>query len=146
MAQVQKGKFRLKCICVKHQAYWAHHFRPYSAVHLCVVLSFALFAAIVIAMRRCDAVAEVQPKRRLMDKAVGWIGLAAALFVQTVTLCASRFSVQTALPLHICDIVMFVAPAALILRLRTASHDRLLLGIGLILIKLYLSRPPVWAG
>jgi hypothetical integral membrane protein (TIGR02206 family) len=82
-------------------------------------------------MRRCDAVAEVQPKRRLMDKAVGWIGLAAALFVQTVTLWPSRFSVQTALPLHICDIVMFVAPAALILRWRRLRTIAYFWGLGL---------------
>jgi len=116
---------------MKGSAYWAHHFRPYSAVHLCVVLSFALFVVIMIATRRCEEVADVQPRRRLMDKTIGWIGLGAALFVQAATLWPGRFAYQTALPLHICDLVMFFAPLALLLRWRRLRSLAYFWGLGL---------------
>jgi hypothetical integral membrane protein (TIGR02206 family) len=116
---------------MKGTAYWAHHFRPYSGVHLCVVLSFALLAAIMIKMRRCDDVATVPPRRRIMDKTVGCLGLGAALFVQTATLWPSRFNVHTALPLYICDIMMFVAPLAVLLHWRKLRTIAYFWGLGL---------------
>jgi hypothetical integral membrane protein (TIGR02206 family) len=116
---------------MKKPPYWLHHFKPYTETHLCVVLAFALFVTIMILMRRCDTVADVPPRRWFMDKTVGWIGLGAALFVQAVTLWPSRFSVQTALPLHICDIVMFVAPLALLLRWRKLRIIAYFWGLGL---------------
>ncbi len=66
-----------------------------------------------------------------MDQAAGWLGLAAACFVQAVTLWPSRFSFQTSLPLHICDIVMFIAPAALVLRWRRLRSIAYFWGLGL---------------
>ncbi|HEY1922754.1 MAG TPA: TIGR02206 family membrane protein [Tepidisphaeraceae bacterium] len=108
-----------------------HHFKPYTATHLFVVLSFVIFVLSMVATRRCDAVADVQPHRRLMDKIIGWVGLGAALFVQTAALWPSRFDYQTALPLHICDIVMFVAPLALLLRWRLFRSIAYFWGLGL---------------
>lgn len=109
---------------------WLHHFHPYTMTHLCVVLAFALLATVMIAMRRSDGVATVPPRRRIMDKSLGWIGLGAALFVQATTLWPSRFDYRTALPLHVCDIVMFVAPAALIWRWRRFRAIAYFWGLG----------------
>jgi hypothetical integral membrane protein (TIGR02206 family) len=110
---------------------WAHHFEPYTATHACVVFAFAAMVTAMVAMRRRDEVALVPPNRRAMDKAVGWVGLAAAVFVQTVTLWPSRFDVWTSLPLHVCDIVMFVAPLSLLLRWRSLRAIAYFWGIGL---------------
>jgi hypothetical integral membrane protein (TIGR02206 family) len=116
---------------MKPDTSWAHHFQQFSAVHFCVVAVFTFLVAALVATRRCDDVATVQPRRRIMDQAAGWLGLAAAGFVQMVTLWPSRFSFQTALPLHICDIVMFIAPAALILRWRHLRSIAYFWGLGL---------------
>jgi hypothetical integral membrane protein (TIGR02206 family) len=116
---------------MKGNALWAHHFWPYSATHLCVVLAFMLLVTAMVLMRRYEGVADVPPRRRLMDKIAGWIGLGAALFVQVATLWPSRFAVQTALPLHICDLVMFAAPLALLLRWRRLRTIAYFWGLGL---------------
>jgi hypothetical integral membrane protein (TIGR02206 family) len=116
---------------MKKPPYWLHHFHPYTVTHFCVVLAFATFVLSMILMRRHEVVADVPPHRRLMDKIVGWLGLGAALFVQTAALWPGRFSVQTALPLHICDIVMFVAPLALLLRNRHLRSIAYFWGLGL---------------
>jgi hypothetical integral membrane protein (TIGR02206 family) len=116
---------------MKANAGWPHNFHPYSVTHLCVVAAFAAMVSAMIAMRRQEAVADDPPKRRLMDKSVGWMGLAAATFVQGATLWPTRFFYQTALPLHICDIVMFVAPLALLLRWRKLRSIAYFWGLGL---------------
>lgn len=116
---------------MKENDSWLHHFHPYTATHLCVVLSFALLVTVMVSMRRCDDVATVPPRRRIMDKSLGWLGLAAALFVQATTLWPTRFDYRTALPLHICDIVMFVAPAALVWRWRRLRAIAYFWGLGL---------------
>ncbi len=95
------------------------------------MVAFSLLVTAMIVMRRSEGVADVPPHRRLMDKIAGWIGLGAALFVQTATLWPSRFSLQISLPLHICDIVMFVAPLALLLRWRRLRTIAYFWGLGL---------------
>jgi hypothetical integral membrane protein (TIGR02206 family) len=110
---------------------WMHQFHPFTLTHLCVVVVFAVLAGTMIAMRRSEEVADSQPRRRLMDVSLGWIGLTAAALVQLAALWPSRFDYRTALPLHICDIVMFVAPAALILRWRKLRALAYFWGLGL---------------
>ena len=110
---------------------WPHNFHPYSIRHLCVVVTFGAMVSSMIAMRRNEVVADDPPKRRLMDKSLGWIGLSAAAFVQGTTLWPSRFCYQTALPLHICDTVVFVAPLALLLRWRKLRAIAYFWGLGL---------------
>src|SRR5208282_6174656 len=110
---------------------WQHHFRPFGLVHLGIVLAFALFLSAIVALRRCDDVATVGPRRRKMDKAFGWVALAAACFVQVATLWPSRFDYRTALPLHICDLGMFISPLALILRYRPLRIISYFWGLGL---------------
>jgi hypothetical integral membrane protein (TIGR02206 family) len=110
---------------------WEHHFEPYTATHLCVVVAFGMLVTTMVAMRRRDDVATVPPNRRAMDTAIGWVGLAGALFVQVVTLWPSRFDIWTSLPLHICDICMFVAPAALLLGWRPLRAIAYFWGLGM---------------
>jgi hypothetical integral membrane protein (TIGR02206 family) len=110
---------------------WPHHFKPYTPTHLCVVLAFAMFVAAIVAMRRCDEVADVQPRRRFLDRSIGWLALSAACFVQAAALWPWRFDYRTALPLHICDIGMFIAPGALLLRWRSLRAMTYFWGLGL---------------
>ena len=110
---------------------WQHHFKPYSLTHLFVVLAFALLVAAIVAMRRSDEVAEVQPRRRWFDRSIGWLALATACFVQAATLWPSRFDYRTALPLHICDLGMFMAPGAMLLRWRGLRAMTYFWGLGL---------------
>jgi len=111
--------------------YWEHHFKPFTLTHLCVVIAFAIFVSAVVACRRCDEVAQSQPKRRILDRTIGWMALAAACFVQIATLWPSRFDYQTALPLHICDLGMFMVPGALLLRWRWLRAMGYFWGLGL---------------
>src|SRR5580693_4948076 len=90
------------------------HFHPYGAVHFCVLAVFALLVALMVVLRRTDDIAHVRPRRRFMDRSIGWIGLGVAIFVQAVTLWPSRFDHLTSLPIQICDLVMFIAPLGLI--------------------------------
>lgn len=94
---------------------WVHQFEPFSVTHACVVLVFVVLVTAMVALRRHHDVALLPASCGAMDNAVGWIGLTAAVFVQVVTLWPSRFDVLTSLPLHVCDICMFVAPASLLL-------------------------------
>jgi hypothetical integral membrane protein (TIGR02206 family) len=110
---------------------WVHHFEPYTPTHLCVVVVFVILVAAMVALRHCDDIATVGPRRRFMDKSIGWIGLLGALFVQVATLRPSAFDYQTALPLHICDLMMFVAPAALLIRQRSLRALAYFWGLGL---------------
>jgi hypothetical integral membrane protein (TIGR02206 family) len=110
---------------------WVHHFEPYTATHAWVVVAFLAMVAAMVLLRRQDDIATHPPRRRFMDKSIGWIGLAAATFVQTVTLWPSRFDHWTSLPLHICDIVMFVAPLALLLGWRPLRAIAYFWGLGL---------------
>ncbi|HSV14964.1 MAG TPA: TIGR02206 family membrane protein [Tepidisphaeraceae bacterium] len=110
---------------------WVHHFEPYTATHACVVAAFVMLVAAMVAMRRRDDIATVPPNRRAMDYAIGYIGLAAAVFVQVVTLWPGRFDVWTSLPLHVCDICMFVAPLSLLLGWRPLRAIAYFWGLGL---------------
>jgi len=110
---------------------WSQYFKPYTMNHLYVVLAFGIFVALIVAMRRCDEVAEVHSRRRTVDKTFGWIALSAACFVQISTLWPSRFNYLTALPLHICDLGMFIAPCALLLRWRWLRDMAYFWGLGL---------------
>lgn len=110
---------------------WQHHFQPFSLTHLFVVLAFGLLVVAIVSLRRCDDVATVGPRRRLLDKTIGWIALAAACFVQIACLWPSRFEYDTALPLHICDLMMFIAPGALLLRWRSLRAMTYFWGLGL---------------
>lgn len=110
---------------------WRNHFKPYTVTHLCVVVAFAVLVSAMIAMRRCDPIAEDQRKRRFVDKTIGWLALGMACFVQIATLWPSRFDYRTALPLHICDLGMFMAPGALLLRWRWLRDMAYFWGLGL---------------
>jgi hypothetical integral membrane protein (TIGR02206 family) len=110
---------------------WPREFKPFTLVHLCVVLTFTVFLLAMVVLRRCDDVADMPPRRRLMDKTLGWLSLGAAVFVQISTLWPSRFDYRTALPLHICDVGMFIAPLALILRYRPLRAIAYFWGLGL---------------
>jgi hypothetical integral membrane protein (TIGR02206 family) len=110
---------------------WQHHFAPFTLTHLFVVLAFGLLVISIVSLRRCDDVATIGPRRRACDKTLGWFALAAACFVQISTLWPSRFEYDTALPLHICDLMMFIAPAALLLRWRWARAMTYFWGLGL---------------
>ena len=59
------------------------------------------------------------------------MGLAAAIFVQVVTLWPSRFNIWTSLPLHVCDICMFVAPLSLLLGRRPLRAIAYFWGLGM---------------
>jgi hypothetical integral membrane protein (TIGR02206 family) len=67
----------------------------------------------------------------VFDRFLGWIALAAACFVQIATLWPSRFQYDTSLPLHICDLMMFIAPGALLLRWRSLRAMTYFWGLGL---------------
>ncbi len=110
---------------------WEHHFEPYTATHGCVVLAFALLVGAMVALRRRDEVAAVPPVRRAMDRMIGWLGLGAAIFVQVAALWPTRFDIWTSLPLHVCDIMMFVAPASLLLGWRPLRAIAYFWGLGL---------------
>jgi hypothetical integral membrane protein (TIGR02206 family) len=100
-------------------------------VHLLVVLVFGCFVIAIVSLRRCDGVATDQPRRCLLDKTIGWIALVAASLVQIVTLWPTRFDYLTSLPLHICDLGMFMAPGALLLRWRWLRDMAYFWGLGL---------------
>jgi hypothetical integral membrane protein (TIGR02206 family) len=110
---------------------WLHQFHPFTLTHACVVLVFLIFIAALVTLRHCDDVATVGPNRRFMDKSLGWIGLGGAMFVQISCLWPSAFDYRTALPLHICDLMMFIAPAALLIRLRPLRALAYFWGLGL---------------
>jgi len=110
---------------------WIHHFEPYTATHLWVIVSFLAMVSAMVLLRRGDDIATQPPRRRLMDRLIGWIFLAGALFVQVVTLWPSRFDHWSSLPLHICDIAMFVAPLALLLGWRGLRAIGYFWGLGL---------------
>jgi hypothetical integral membrane protein (TIGR02206 family) len=111
--------------------FWVHHFRAFTWTHLCVVVAFGIFIAAIVGLRRHDNVADVPVRRRLIDRAFGWVALAMACGVQIATLWPSRFDYRTSLPLHICDIGMFVSPLALILRWRPLRVISYFWGLGL---------------
>lgn len=111
--------------------YWVHHFVLYGRTHLCVVLVFAAIVAVLATFRQINGIADVQPRRRIFDRTIGWVALCAALYVQAATLWPSRFDYRTALPLHICDIGMLVAPLALLLRLHSLRVITYFWGLGL---------------
>jgi hypothetical integral membrane protein (TIGR02206 family) len=110
---------------------WQHHFVPFSLTHLCVVVGFGILVTAVVTMRRCDEVAEDPERRRLADRSFGWLTLGLACFVQVATLWPSRFDYRTSLPLHICDIEMFLAPCALLLRWRWLRDMAYFWGLGI---------------
>jgi hypothetical integral membrane protein (TIGR02206 family) len=110
---------------------WSNYFAPYTRTHLYVVIAFLLFIAMIVSLRRCDEVADDHSRRRLVDKTFGWIALAAACFVQISTLWPTRFNYLTALPLHICDLGMFMAPCELLLRWRWLRDMAYFWGLGL---------------
>jgi hypothetical integral membrane protein (TIGR02206 family) len=112
-------------------SYWVHHFEPFTVTHACVAAAFLILVAAMIALRRRDDVALVPPARRKMDCLVGWLGLAVVGVVQLVTLWPSRFDHWTSLPLHICDIVMFAAPLALLLNWRPLRALAYFWGLGI---------------
>jgi hypothetical integral membrane protein (TIGR02206 family) len=123
---------------------WENRFRPYTLTHLCVVLAFAALVAVIVMTRRCDIVADDPPLRRRVDRVIGWIALAMACFVQAATLWPSRFDYRASLPLHICDIVMFVAPLALLLHWRSLRVIGYFWGLGLSSISFIY--PDLWFG
>jgi hypothetical integral membrane protein (TIGR02206 family) len=129
--QTVLGVFPMILALARGQRYWEHHFKPFTLVHLGVILAFVVFLISIVALRRCDDIALVSPRRRLVDKTIGWLALAAACFVQISTLWPSRFDYRTALPLHICDFVMFIAPLALILKYRPLRAIAYFWGLGL---------------
>src|SRR5580704_2521194 len=94
---------------------WLHSFEPYTAIHAWVVVAFVAMVAAMVLLRRQDDIALHPLRRRLFDKSFGWLGLSGASFVQAVTLWPSRFDHWSSLPLHVCDLAMFVAPLALLL-------------------------------
>lgn len=110
---------------------WVHNFEPFTATHACVVFAFVAMVVAMVALRRRDEVALIPPNRRAMDYAIGWVGLGAAVFVQTVTLWPTRFDIWTSLPLHVCDIVMFTSPLSLLLGWRPLRAIGYFWGIGL---------------
>src|SRR5579872_6970138 len=110
---------------------WPHHFEPFTLTHLCVVVAFAIFVTLFVCIRRCEEIADDQPRRKRLDRAIGWVALAAACFVQIATLLPSRFDYRTALPLHICDFGMFIVPGALLLRWRSLRAMAYFWGLGL---------------
>jgi hypothetical integral membrane protein (TIGR02206 family) len=110
---------------------WQHHFAPFTLTHLFVVVAFGIFISFIICLRRCDEVADNQPRRKFLDLTIGWMALAAACFVQIATLIPSRFDYQTSLPLHICDLGMFMVPGALLLRWRSLRAMAYFWGLGL---------------
>jgi hypothetical integral membrane protein (TIGR02206 family) len=59
------------------------------------------------------------------------MALGAACFVQISCLWPSRFDADTSLPLHICDLMMFIAPGALLLRWRWMRAMTYFWGLGL---------------
>ena len=111
--------------------FWKDHFHPFTITHLCVLIVFAIFITGIVSLRKCDDVAEVPFRRRYLDKGLGWVALLAACFVQIATLWPSRFDARTSLPLHICDIGMFVSPLALILKWRPLRTISYFWGLGL---------------
>jgi hypothetical integral membrane protein (TIGR02206 family) len=123
---------------------WQNKFHPYTLTHLCVVLVFLAFVVAMVWMRRSDVVADDPPLRRRMDRIIGWICLAGACFVQLVTLWPSRFDYRASLPLHICDIVMFIAPLALLLHWRSLRSIAYFWGLGLSSISFIY--PDLWFG
>ena len=123
---------------------WANHFRPYTLTHLCVVLAFSVLVISMVVMRRSEVVADDPPLRRRLDRIIGWLCLGGACFVQIATLWPSRFDYRASLPLHICDIVMFVAPLALLLHWRSFRAIAYFWGLGLSSISFIY--PDLWFG
>ena len=111
--------------------FWKDHFHPFTITHLCVVIAFAILLTGIVCLRKCEDVADVPFRRRFVDKSLGWFALATACFVQIAALWPSRFDVRTSLPLHICDIGMFISPLALILRWRPLRAISYFWGLGL---------------
>src|SRR5271155_1057025 len=116
---------------MSHAADWKHQFQPYSLTHGCVVLGFIALAGGVIALRRSDDIQPISLRRRFMDLSIGWIGLAAACAVQFLCLRPSAFDYRSSLPLHVCDLMMLIAPAALLLRWRLLRALAYFWGLGL---------------
>ena len=110
---------------------WRHQFHPYTLTHACVMLVFLIFVAAMVRLRHCEDIATVGAHRRFMDKSLGWIGLGGAMFVQAAALRPSVFDYRTALPLHVCDLMMFIAPIALIIRQRWLRALAYFWGLGL---------------
>jgi len=104
---------------------WAQHFTLYGGTHLCVVSAFAALVVLVLAQGRCDGTSDESPRRNRIDKAIGWIVLAIACCVEIFTLWPTRFDYRTSLPLHPCNLAVFIAFGALLLRwplLRAITH------------------------
>jgi hypothetical integral membrane protein (TIGR02206 family) len=110
-------------------ASWLHTFQPYSATHLAVVAGFTLATAAVVALGRRWRGDPV--KQRRLDVCLAAAGLMTWVWVQAFGLMPWRYEHHKALPLQICDLVGFLAPAALFTRWRPLRALLYFWGIGL---------------
>ena len=110
-------------------ASWLHSFQPYSLTHAAVIAVFALATAAVVALARRWRDEPI--KQRRLDVCLAAAGLLTWAWVQTFGLLPWRYEAAKALPLHVCDLVGVLAPAALITRWRVLRALLYFWGIGL---------------
>ncbi|MHC4976071.1 MAG: TMEM164-related integral membrane acyltransferase [Planctomycetota bacterium] len=112
------------------QPWWATEFRPYTAQHITVLLVVGVLVAgaLVLGLRwRTRAPAKELLMRRLWAYAVIPTQLAHMIY----WLLPANFDVASSLPLHVCDLIVWVVPVALLTNLRWSHALLYYVGIGL---------------
>lgn len=105
---------------------WEHSFAPFSPTH-----AAALGAFLILTISACIlASKQAEPKLRRLERTLGWTFLAIAILYLAWWLLPRNFDLQRSLPLHICDVLSFVAPFALLFQRRAITTIIVFWGLG----------------
>jgi len=118
----------------------AHGFQPFTATHAAILLGWvALLAAAVSWARRLRRLDRAAPRSgsrsasraKRFTNALGLLGIAAAVANVAYWLLPGVFALSKSLPLHVCDLTLFVLPIALLTGARWALAVLWFVGVGL---------------
>src|SRR3954468_14770483 len=103
-------------------------FRPYSAIHLAVILVLAGITTGCVVLAR---VWRGTPRAQTLDRTLAVVTFAAWVWVQTFGVLPARWDPAKALPLHVCDLAGLITPLMLWTRWRPLRAICYFWGLGL---------------
>ncbi|MBS0191541.1 MAG: TIGR02206 family membrane protein [Phycisphaerales bacterium] len=106
-------------------AIWPERFSPFTVSHAIVLVLFSVCTGLI-----CSSLASrSDPVRRRAEIALGGIFLAISSAYGVWWLLPGNLDISRSLPLHVCDILSFIAPLALLTRNRRMTHIVLFCGL-----------------
>ncbi|MFG0258471.1 MAG: TIGR02206 family membrane protein [Phycisphaerales bacterium JB043] len=112
------------------EPWWATEFRPYTTQHVLVliVVGVLVAGALTLGLRWRD---RAPHRERLMRRLWAWAVIPTQLWHTIYWLLPDQFDIADSLPLHVCDLIVWIVPVALLTSLRWSHALLYYVGIGL---------------